>query len=650
MTIEAAFSFYQHGRFDEAETACRTVLAGNAQDFNALHLLASARLQKRDYVQARDLYEKAVALQPAWAEALSALSFVLFQLNCFDEALTAADRAIAAAPSHVPSWVMRANALQRLNRREEALAAYDEALKISPQDIEALVARGTLLVSLDRRDEAVETFERIPVRENILNLFRRAHLQLGLGLFDAAVRDFRKWIKLSSDPLSGWVGLAECAMERCDWQGLIEPRRQVLAAMDKGRSVPGLTALRLSFDSAQQWRNARGLAAKSTPMPPLSRPKQRPPRLRIGYMSPDYRIHPLAFLIRELLERHDRSRFEIIGLSTGPDDNSEIRSRIVAAFDQFHDVHIESDDAICALIRSLGIDVLVDLAGYTQHMRPLVLARRPAPVQAMYLGYCGTSGSDYIDYLVADKIAVPPAEQEFYSEKLVYLPGSFMVTDTTQSIVAEPQTRAQYGLPDDAFVFCCFNKTHKLTQPMFDVWLRLLKAVPGSVLWLSGNLGRGENNLHRYAADKSVGADRLIFAPGVSRDAHFARHRLADLFLDTLPYNAHTTANDALFAGLPVLTVRGPTFVGRVAASMLHAVGLEELVAADLAEYEATALALARDPARVWALKERLAANAKTHSLFQTDRFRANLEKAYDEMFDIYIRGEQPRPFAVTES
>lgn len=649
MTVEAAFNLYCQGRFDDTEAACRAVLAGNDRDFNALYLLGSSRLQKRDYAQARRFYEQAIALQPAWAEALSALAFVLFQLNEFGGALDAADRAVAAAPSHAASWVTRGNALQRLDRRDEALASYDRALEITPHDIEALVARGTLLVALDRRDEAVKNFARIQIGDNPVNLLRRAQLQQSLGLFDAAVRDFKQWTQVSRDPLLGWVGLAECAMERCDWQGLVEPRRKVLAAIDSGRSVAGLFALRLSSDPAQHLRNARGLAAQAVPMTALAPPRQRPQRLRIAYMSPDYRAHPLAYLIAELFERHDRGRFEIIGVSTGPDDGSDIRSRIVAAFDQFHDVRPQSDEAICALIRQLGVDILVDLAGYTQHARPAVLARRPAPVQASYLGYCGTSGSGYIDYLVADKIAVPPEEHKFFSEKLVYMPGSFMVTDTTQPIAAEGQTRAQYGLPDDGFVFCCFNKTHKLTPEVFDVWLRLLKAVPGSVLWLSGNLGRGDANLRRYAQSKGVAPERLIFAAGVSREAHFARHRLADLFLDTLPYNAHTTANDALFSGLPVLTVRGPTFVGRVAASMLSAVGLDDLIAPDLAAYERTALEIARDPAHAAALKARLAANARTYPLFQTDLFRADLEKAYDAMFDIYRRGEAPRSFSVAD-
>jgi predicted O-linked N-acetylglucosamine transferase (SPINDLY family) len=349
------------------------------------------------------------------------------------------------------------------------------------------------------------------------------------------------------------------------------------------------------------------------------------------------------------LERHDRARFEVIGVSLGPPDDSEIRARIGKAFDQFHDMHTHPDDSVVTLLRQLNADIAVDLAGYTQYGRLGVLARRVAPIQASYLGYCGTSGSDFIDYLLVDRIVAPPDEQRYFTEKLVHLPDSFMVADPTQLISDAMLSRRECGLPDDGFVFCCFNKNYKITQPVFDVWMRLLRSVDGSVLWLSDNLGDRNDNMRRYAEARGIDSRRLVFAPNLAARAdHFARHRLADLFLDTLPYNAHTTACDALFAGLPVLTIVGPTFVGRVAASMLHAIGLDELVTRSLEEYEALALDLARDAALMRTVRAKLAANHHTRPLFDTDRFRRNIERAYDQMFEIYRLGERPRTFNIT--
>jgi protein O-GlcNAc transferase len=656
LTIEAVISLLKQEKLSEADAVCTRILRGEPKSFDALYLLGSIKLQHQNLVEARRLFERAVVVRPDAVQAISALSYVLFKSNLFDDAVVRADQALAILPADAPTWVTRGNALERLDRLDDALVSYDKALESSADNVEALIARGTLLTVLERNDEAVATFGRIPPGPNSINLYRRAILQSDRALFDAAARDFRSWIETAAEPLPGWIGLAICATESCDWQSLGEPRQKLLAAIDAGRAIAPLLALKLSADPAQQFANAQAVARQAFaprddfhPAPVSARAKERPKRLRIVYLSPDFKVHPVAYLIPELLERHDRTRFQIIGVSLGPDDGSDIRSRLVAAFDQFHDMHMQSDDAIVALVRNVKADIVIDLAGYTQHARQGILARRLAPVQASYLGYCGTSGSNSIDYLLADRIVVPPEEHRYFSEKLVYLPHSFMVTDTTTPISTAPLTRNQFGLPDEGFVFCCFNKCHKITQPVFDVWLRLLRSVPGSVLWLSGNLGRGQENLRRYLKEQGMPQERLVFAPGVTRDEHFARHRLADLFLDTIPYNAHTTANDALFAGLPVLTVRGPTFVGRVAASMLFSIGLDELVAQDLEEYEKIALALARDRARLSGLVAKLANHQKSHPLFQIDRFRRNIEKAYDEMFDLYRLGHAPRALEIVE-
>jgi protein O-GlcNAc transferase len=371
-------------------------------------------------------------------------------------------------------------------------------------------------------------------------------------------------------------------------------------------------------------------------------------KIKVAYISGDFRVHPVGYLTAELFERHDRSRFETIGLSIGPDDKSELRSRLVRSFDRFHDFQTASDREVAAFIRSLSVDVVVDLGGYTNRSRPGVLRYRPAPVQVNYLGYAGTMGADFVDYIVADKIALPFEQQPFYSERIVHLPDCFMVNDATKAISPATPSRTEEGLPERDFVFACFNNAYKISAEAFHVWMRLLTQVDASVLWLSQFDKATGANLRAAARDAGVDPQRIIFASHKPEMAdHFARQRLADLFLDTPGYNAHTTASDALWAGLPVLTCIGRTFPGRVAASLLHAVGLPELVTDNLDSYAALALKLARNPPLLAGIRQRLTQNRLTCPLFDTDRFTRHIEQAYVTMLDNHRQGGGPRSFSV---
>jgi predicted O-linked N-acetylglucosamine transferase (SPINDLY family) len=356
----------------------------------------------------------------------------------------------------------------------------------------------------------------------------------------------------------------------------------------------------------------------------------------------------VAFLTAELFERHDRRRFEVIGLSIGPDDKSDVRMRIAKSFDQFHDVRAAGDREVAELIRRLGVDIVVDLSGHTDHARSRILRYRAAPVQVNYLGYAGTMGADFIDYIVADKTVLPFDQQPHYAEMIVHLPDCFMVNDTTKLISPHTPSRAEAGLPPGGFVFCSFNNVYKITAEIFQVWLRLLTLVDGSVLWMSQLNGFACENLRAAARAAGVDPGRIVFAPRMSAMAdHFARHRLADLFLDTPIYNAHTTANDALWAGLPVLTCLGSMFSGRVAASLLQSVGLPDLVTHTLDDYEALALKLARDPAALAGIRQRLEQNRLTHPLFNTERFARHIERAYETMLENHRQGRGPQSFSV---
>ncbi len=373
-------------------------------------------------------------------------------------------------------------------------------------------------------------------------------------------------------------------------------------------------------------------------------------RIRVAYMSADFREHPMTSLVAELFELHDRDKFEIYAISLGPKIDSAIRTRLKKSFDHWHDVHGIRDQEVVDLIRNLGIDIIVDLMGHTAYSRPGILICRPASVQVNYLGYPATMGANFIDYILVDNFIAPAGHDEFYTEKLVRLPNSYMAHDSKRKIADESLTRADCGLPANGFVFYCFNKSNKITPMIFDVWMRLLKAIPGSVIWLAGTNIWTKDNLRKEAVRRDVAEERLIFAPRIpALSDHLARQRLADLFVDTPIYNAHTTAIDALWAGIPVLTCAGRSFAARVAGSLLQAVGLPELITTDLAEYEALALRLAREPGLLPGYSERLAGNIATKPLFDCQRFTRGVESAYSQMYERWRNNKAPEAFSIDE-
>jgi predicted O-linked N-acetylglucosamine transferase (SPINDLY family) len=414
--------------------------------------------------------------------------------------------------------------------------------------------------------------------------------------------------------------------------------------------VSPFVLLGLSGDPALQLQCARNYRAHripALPAPLWNGEHWTHDKIRVAYLSADFKTHATAFLMAELFERHDRERFEWHAMSFGIDDGSETRARLVAAFDRFHDVRGMSNAEAARLIRGLEIDIAVDLKGYTQDARPEILAHRPAPVAAAYLGYPGTMGAPFIDAIIGDAIVTPFEHQPHFTEQIVQLPHSYQVNDTRRRIAERAPTRVEAGLPDQSFVFCSFNNNWKIAPEVFDVWMRLLLATPGSVLWLLRDNDAAGRNLRAEAARRDVDPARLIFAERLLPEEHLARHRLADLFLDTLPCNAHTTASDALWAGLPVLTCPAGAFAGRVAASLVQAAGLPELIAPDLAAYEALALGLAREPAALAEIKAKLARNRDACPLFDAARSARHIEAAYTTMWQTWQRGEPPSSFRV---
>jgi protein O-GlcNAc transferase len=567
--------------------------------------------------EALENFDKALAIKPSDVDALSNRGNALIALKRYPEGLAGFTKVLALAPDHAEAWYGRGNALQELRRYPEAVSSFDRALATKPDHVDALNNRGYSLIELKRPAEALASFQKA----------------------------------LAIDPgHHALSGAARCSAETCDWTRTATLSGELTARVASGKPVDTFTFLGYCDDPGLLLQCARQTLQDLVPeaLPPSwSGKNSRDGKIRVAYLSADFKMHPTAYLMAELFELHDRSRFEILGVSFGQDDRSDIRARIVKGFDQFHDVQAKTDRDIAKLLNERQVDIAVDLSGYSKDCRPRILANRPAPIQVNYLVFPATTGADYMDYVIADPIILPFDQQPFFTEKIVHLPDCYQVNDSKRAISARTPTRGQEGLPAQGLVFCCFNNSYKINPPVFDVWMRLLRSVEGSVLWLLRSSQPAEENLRKEAAARGVDPARLLFAERTRLQDHLARHRLADLFLDTLPYNAHTTASDALWTGLPLVTCRGRSFAGRVAASLLHAAGLPELVTNNLEEYEALALRLATEPSLLAGFRDRLRQNRLTCPLFDTDRFRRHLEAAYTRMWEIRQRGERPMSFTV---
>ena len=640
-----------------------------------------SRLNRMD--AALDSYDRAIVIAPDDALAVFNRAGVLQQLKQPREALASYDRAVALNPGNVEAHFHRALLLIELGRRTEALASFDKAVALKPDYLEAHFNRGILLVELRRLTEALASFDRTAALQPAFPDVHvsRGSLLIELGRFDDALESLARALALRpGDPeahlfrataflqmkryaeaiqeyervtavrpdLRFALGFQQhCKTQICDWVGLDADIKRLVAAVRTGASVSSTLHVLAVVDdesvhrqAAQIWVREECPTIRDLPALPARASSQK---LRIGYFSGDFHDHPVAVLAAELFERHDRSRFEITAFSLRPNKHSANRQRLEKAFDRFVDVSDRPDPDVTLLARHHQIDIAVDLGGHTDSGRPGILARRAAPIQVGYLGYPGTMGAEYIDYLIGDPTVIPPEQQAHYTEKIVYLPHCYLPNDSTRRIDATP-TRAQERLPPDGFVFCCFNATYKIMPETFSSWMRILTRVEGSVLWLSAlTAPAAVDNLRREAHRCGVDPRRLIFATlAPSSSQHLARLKLADLFLDTLPYNAHASSMDALWAGLPVLTRIGRAFAGRVAASVLRSIELPELVTTSVQQYEDLAIELATNPPLLAAIKQRLANNRLTTPLFDSRSFVRDLESGYSMIFERYRAGLAP--------
>ena len=672
---------------EPALASFRRAIALKADFAEAHSNLGNALAELGRHDEAVASHQRAIALKPQYAEGHNNLGNTLIALGRLEEAVEACRQAVKIRPSYAKAHNNLATALVKLRREEEAIDSFRQAIAAHPDFAEAYRGLGDCLLATRREQEALAALQRaVALRAHAADAhislgrafsalrqmsaaaaaYRRAsqlqpdngvaHHNLGnalsaAGNLEEAAASYRRAIDLMPGDCHALLQYVDVCGRMCAWrQSAAQSQELIERARRADCNGPPFPLLAISDDPAVQQAAAQAFVRHSigSGYPALwNGERYNHARIKLAYFSFDLREHPAARLIVDLLARHDRSQFEVYAVSTGPDDKSALRARIRRACDHFIDVEQLSEAAIAQQLRARNIDIIVDLDGHTEGSRSRALAWRPAPAQVAYLGYPATLGADFIDYAIVDPLLVPDEQQAFFNEKLVHLPDCFQASDSQRAVPARLPSRAELGLPETAVVFCCFNNLYKITAAIFDVWMRLLRAVPGSVLWLVADNRWAEANLQAEARQRGVEPARLIFSPRVDHAAFLARQHAADLFLDTAPYNGGATSNDALWCGLPVITCCGRSFSARMTASLLTAIGLPELVTHSPADYEALALALAREPPRLANLRRKLAHNRSRTALFDSERFCRNLEAAYAEMWRVSEAGEEVSPFSI---
>jgi predicted O-linked N-acetylglucosamine transferase (SPINDLY family) len=655
--LREAFLLQSIGRHEEACAAFDRVLALRPNEAGIWYSRADALLSLNRFGEALASYDRALQVR-SWTpppQLWFNRGLAFFAVQRFAEALYDFDRAAGLDPEDREVHMHRAAALNCLGRYRDALAAIERFLESVPDHADALVTKGLSLFSLGSVAEALACYDRALATnpDCIEARVNRGGVLGDLKRFQEAAADYDRALARKPN-LPYLAGIAaQYRRQCCDWARFAQDRARFASDLAAGEPIVPFVHLAFSQAPEEQLAVARAYAAREhPPVTPLWRGERYGhDRIRIAYVSADFRAHPMAHLMTGVFEHHDKTRFETVALSFGPDDASPLRRRAEAVFDRFIDVRNESASDIARRIKDMEVDIAVDLMGYTTGCRPGIFAHRAAPVQAGYLGYAATMGAAFIDYLLADRVVIPDSDRRFYAERIAYLPDSYLPGVTAFNAVKQRPSRAAVGLPERGFVFASFNNSFKFTPEMFDIWMRLLRRIDGSVLWLTEPVPAAMRNLKREAEARGVAAERIVFAPYLEKpEDHLARLALADLFLDTLPYNAHSGACDALWAGVPVLTSLGATFAGRVAASALSAAGLPELIAPSLERYESLALDLAANADALAALKSRLERNRATQSFFDTKRIARHIEAAYATMRERAERGLPPEDFAIPAS
>jgi len=633
--------FYQMRRFEEALVSYDQALELNS-NFAEAYLNRGNTLKELNRKEESLIsYYKAVNIKPDYAEAFYNSGNILLELKRFEEALINYHKAIKIKPDYAEAFYNSGNTYLQIRDLGKALANYDKAIKISPSYLDPYINRGFALQELNRFEEALVNYnDAISIKsDHAVALHHRAYVLQLLKRLDKALESYHQAIIYDSD-IPYLVGdYQHIKMLMCNWDQFHDIQNQICEKVNSGLKSCTPFALIALIDDPLVHKISSGIFAKERFSSNnllgniTKRPRQK--KIRIGYYSADFHHHAVSFLTAELFELHNKDQFEIVAFYFGAETKEEMHIRLKQSFDQFIYIRSMSDLEVAKLSRKLQIDIAVDLGGYTKNHRTGIFSYRAAPIQLSYIGYLGTMGIDYFDYLIADKVIIPEGYEQYYSEKILYLP-SYQVNDRKRMISEKIFTRHELGLPDDGFVFCCFNNNYKILPTTFDGWMRILKAVEGSVLFLYAENQWAEKNLKKEAITRGLEPNRLVFGKSIAREEYLARYQSCDLFLDTSPYNAGTTASDALLAGLPVLTLQGKSFASRVASSILNAIHLPELITSSQEEYEALAIELATNPQKLGFIKEKLINNRLTTPLFDTPLFTKHIEDAYIQMMECY--------------
>ena len=640
------------GRLDGAMEAYSKALSLKTDYADAYNNMGNALKDQGKLDEAIGAYNKALSLKRDYAEAYNNMGVALKDKGKLDEAIEVSNKALSLKPDYAEAHNNMGNALKDQGKLDGAIEAYNKALSLKSDFAEAHNNLGNALIDRGKLDEAIEAYNKaLSLKPDYAEAFNnKGNALIDQGKLDEAIEAYSKALAIKPDYESARVAKLHKEAHICKWDGI---------AKDIER-LPRLGTIKeyvapfpmLSLEDAPERHRVRSeiFAANKYPKKLMSgwaKPLHKPERLRIGYFSADFHDFPGMHLMVGLLEKHDRTKFEISAFSYGPATHDQMRKRIVKAVDNFIDIRTADVKTVVDLARQQNIDIAVHRNGYTTNSRTELFASGLAPIQVNYLGYPGTLGTDYIDYIVADPVVIPDHMRRHYSEQIMYLPNTYQPNDDKRTISDKVIAREDMGLPNSAFVFCCFNNNYKISSLEFDIWMRLLSKVEGSVLWLLKSNKWAEQNLKQQAETRGVSAERIIFAERLPQAEHLARHRLADLFLDTFNYNAHTTASDALWAGLPVVTKSGQGFAARVAGSLLNAIGLPELVTTTEKDYENLVLQLATNPTKLAKVKETLAANRLTQPLFNTELYTKHLENGYQQAYQYYFDNKPPQTIIV---
>ncbi len=641
--FKEAIDFHKNGDFKKVNEICQQILKGEPRNFDVLHLLGVTSYQTNKFEKSIEYFEKAIKINSNNAEIYNNLGIVLKKINKKNEAIEKLNHAIMIRNNYFEAYNNRANIYIELNELDKALIDLNKVIELKPELVQAYNNRGNVKSQLKKFNEALIDYEKaIQLKPN----FAEAHNNKGIVLnenykFKEAIESYTKAIEINPNINFLLGSLIFSKLNICDWEQYTENINLINNKISN--NYPASTPWSfLHFSSSPDLQKKIAEIFIKIKYPHLNvsnsiMKKNKNKKIRLGYYSADFRNHATSYLIANLFEEHDKEKFEIFAFSFGPSNEDKMKNRIKKSVDKYYDVRLKNDNEIALLSNQLEIDIAIDLMGFTEHNRFGIFLKKCAPIQVNYLGYAGTLGCKNIDYLIADQILIPKESQKFYTEKIIYMPDTYQVNDAKKIISNKKFTKVEMNLPKDSFVLCCFNKNYKITPNVFNIWINLLKNINNSVLWLIKDNTQSQENLKKEISNKGIDPNRIIFAERLPMEEHIARQKLADLFIDTFPYTAHTTCSDALRVGLPVITQAGNTFASRVAASLLNAVDLNELITNNDNEYKSKIIELANNPLKLNEIKKKLNNNIQIKPLYNTKLFTKNLEKAYTEINNKFL-------------